>query len=172
MRLNVEEHTDFTVFKKPEVKKVEVDRKNMQVSILEARMQKMQYMKMRRKGSALEDDEYSKNLQAVNSSAYYSLDHLMSKLGDNDILKGKETVKEKTWRQLNEEEQTEKLIEFAEKFKLAMEAEVWKDLKKELLKHLKDGNFLTSNTVNWHKGTQKILEIPGLVINPSCFYWN
>lgn len=175
LKLNIEQHSDFSVFKRPEKKKPEPvgpEKKNMQVSILDARLQKMQYLKLRRKGAALDEENAEKNLQTVNSSGYYPLEHLWEKLSENDSVRGDDEPKQKTWRQLSEDEQIEKMREFSEKFKDLMDPEVWKELKKDLMKHLKEGYFLTSTTINWHKGTQKILEIPGLVINPACFYWN
>lgn len=177
LKLNREEHFEFSTFKKPEKEKKPVEgeileRKPMQVNILEARMRKLHYMKMRKKGATLEEDESEKNLQTANSSGYYSLDELWTKLSTNDAAREKNEPKMKSWRQLSEDEQRESLKEFTDKFKDAMDPEVWKELRKDLLNNLKEGNFATNSVINWHKGTQKILEISGLVINPACFYWN
>ena len=174
LQMNMESHFEFPVFKKPEKKKVESllpDRKPMQVNILEARMQKLQYIRLRRKGGVLEEDDELKNLQTANSSGYYSLDDLWTKLNVNDSCAGNEQ-KMKTWRQLSVDEQKDKLKEFALKFKDEMDPDVWIEMKRDLYKHLKEGMFDNSSVINWHKGTQKILEISGLVINPACFYWN
>jgi len=175
--INKREHFDFDTFKKPEKEKKKTDptipeRKHMQVNILEARMQKLQYIKLRRKGGALDEEESDqKNLQSLNTNGYYSLDQLWTRLEANDAAREVDEPKMKTWRQLTEDEQRDKLKEFTDKFKELMDAEVWKELRKELFKQLKDGNF-NNGQINWHKGTQKILEISGLVINPACFYWN
>lgn len=176
LKINIDSHYEFPTFKKPEKEKKKVespipDRKPMQVSILEARMQKLQYIRLRRKGGVLEENDEQKNLQTANSSGYYSLDDLWTKLNANDNT-GSNEQKMKTWRQLDFEEKILKLKEFANKFREEMDLEVWKEMKKDLYKNLKDGNFDNNTVINWHKGTQKILEINGLVINPACFYWN
>ena len=41
----------------------------------------------------------------------------------------------------------------------------------ELIKKYKEEFFDKKNLINWHKGSQKIMEIKELVINPACFYW-
>jgi len=174
LRLNRDMHFDFDTFKKPEKEKKVVDtpdKKNIQVSILEARIQKMQYMKMRRKGVALDEENVQKDLQSINSQGYYSLDHLWEKLKENDDINGDEEKQMKYWRQLTYEEKQEKLILYCDKFKELMEMEVWKEMKESLMENLKEG-LITSNNVVWHKGTQKIMEISGFVINPTGFYWN
>jgi len=170
LRLNKMLHPDFKFGVEEEVK-IGVDRKPMEVSILEARIQKMRYFKMRRKGENLvEDEESSRNLQLGGPTKYYSLDEIMSKLSENEVDKDNKK-KEKGWRQLTEEEQLEKLKEFTEKFKDKMDIEIWKELKKELVKKYKEEFFDKKNLINWHKGSQKIMEIKDLVINPACFYW-
>ena len=170
--VNMREHFEFPDIKKPEkIKKEESsDKKMMQVSILEARIKKMQYIKMRRKGEKTEEESNGEdNLQSINSGGYYPLEQLWEKLNANDIICDDE--KKKSWRVLTEDEKKEHLKEFAEKFKDLMDPEVWKEMRRDLIKQLKDGNFDNNNVINWHKGTQKILEISGLVINPACFYW-
>jgi len=177
LELNKMEHYEFGTFKKPEKEKKKVvsngvEKKHIQVNILETRMKKLQYIKLRRKGGALEEEEGDqKNLQSANINGYYSIDQLWEKLDANDVSKSDET-KMKNWRQLSDDEQKTKIKEFTDRFKEMMEPEVWKELRKQLVKQLLDGDFSNNSTINWHKGTQKILEISGLVINPSCFYWN
>lgn len=177
LKLNKEEHFDFDIFGRPE-KKVVVQEETseklpMQINILKSRLQKMNYVKMRRKGMKLENEETEqKNLQNINNVSYFTVDQLMEKLSANDKVETVDETKHKTWRQLTEDEQKEKLKAFTEKFKDQMDPEIWKELRKDLMKNLKDGNFANSTIINWHKGSQKILEINGLVINPVCFYWN
>ncbi len=177
LRLNMEEHFDFDVFRRPEkeerVLADVVEKLPMQINILKSRLQKMNYIKMRRKGMRLENEEAEqKNLQNSNNVSYFTVEQLMEKLSANDKIEKDDDTKYKTWRQLSEDEQREKLKEFSEKFKDDMDPEIWKELRKDLYKNLKEGNFDNSTVINWHKGSQKILEINGLVINPVCFYWN
>jgi hypothetical protein len=77
----------------------------------------------------------------------------------------------KAWRQLTPDEQKEKLVSFAEKFKMTMDTDVWEEFQKDLIKKLKAKYFVSRPIINWHKNSQSILEINSLVIHPSCFYW-
>jgi len=177
MRLNIEEHIDFDVFRKPAKPEKRVDgpvleKKSMQINIFEARMQKMNYIKMRRKGIALDEENETKNLQTINSSGYYTIDDLWDKLSANDISREKNEPKNKSWRQLTEDEQKAALKEFMDKFKDEMDVEVWRELRRDLVKHLREGDFNNNTVINWHRGTQKIIQVNSLVINPACFYWN
>ena len=70
------------------------------------------------------------------------------------------------------DEQKEKLIAFAEKFRMTMDKDVWDEFQKDLIKKLKAKYFVSRPIINWHKNSQSILEINSLVIHPSCFYWN
>jgi len=178
LKLNKEEHSDFTTFcrpPKPEKKRDPSvpERQNMQVNIFEARLRKLQYVKLRKKGGALDEESSEKNLQTASSSGYYSLDDLWKKLSVNDAdRESGEVVKGKSWRQLSLDEQKMHLKEFIDKFRDSMDLEVWREMRISLIKQLKEGAFDVPGIINWHKGTQKILEISGFIINPACFYWN
>lgn len=93
----------------------------------------------------------------------------MDKLSENDTVD--QTNKLKAWRQLTPDEQKDKLIIFAEKFKMTMDNDVWEQFQKDILKKLKEKYFVSRLIINWHKNSQSILEINSLVIHPSCFYW-
>ena len=56
--------------------------------------------------------------------------------------------------------------EFLNKFKKEMDEEIWFEMSKDVFRNLK------TTTITWHKNSQKIMEIPNLVINQSCFFWN
>jgi hypothetical protein len=132
-------------------------------------MKKMQFMKVLRKGISIDDDKET-NLQIAKTNGYYSYNQLMDKLSENDTVD--ETDKLKAWRKLTYDEQKEKLITFAEKFKITMDKDVWDEFQKDIFKKLKAKYFVGSSIINWHKNSQSILEINNLVIHPSCFYWN
>ena len=116
------------------------------------------------------DESTEKNLQASASTGYYPLDQLWGMLSQNDD-KSKEDIKKRNWRQLPEEEQIEQMKIFTDKFKDLMNPDVWKDLRSEMMRMLQEGEFEKKQVIDWHKGSQRILEINGLVINPACFYW-
>ena len=82
-----------------------------------------------------------------------------------------EADKLKAWRQLSLDEQKEKLVAFAEKFRMTMDKDVWDEFQKDLIKKLRAKYFVSRPIINWHKNSQSILEINSLVIHPSCFYW-
>ena len=169
IKLNISLHHEFEDKVIPQIEKVAVDKPPIQGTILQARMKKMQFMKVLRKGISIDDDQ-EMNLQTAKTSGYYSYNQLMDKLSENDTVD--EADKLKVWRKLTPDEQKDKLIAFAEKFKMTMDKDVWDEFQKDIIKKLKEKYFIGSSIINWHKNSQSILEINGLVINPSCFYWN
>jgi hypothetical protein len=168
LKLNISLHHEFEDKVIPQIEKVAVDKPPIQGTILQARMKKMQFMKVLRKGISIDDDQEA-NLQIAKTNGYYSYNNLMEKLSANDTVD--ETDKLKAWRKLTYDEQKEKLIAFAEKFRMTMDKDVWDEFQKDIIKKLKEKYFIGSSIINWHKNSQSILEINGLVINPSCFYW-
>jgi hypothetical protein len=168
IKLNISLHHEFEDKDIPKIEKVAVDKPPIQGTILQARMKKMQFMKVLRKGISIDDDQET-NLQTAKTSGYYSFNNLMDKLSQNDTVD--DTDKLKAWRQLTFEEQKEKLISFTDKFKMTMDTDVWEEFQKDILKKLKAKYFVSRTIMNWHKNSQSILEINNLVIHPSCFYW-
>jgi hypothetical protein len=168
IKLNISLHHEFEDKIIPQIEKVVVDKPPIQGTILQARMKKMQFMKVLRKGISIDDDKET-NLQTAKTNGYYSYNQLMDKLSENDTVD--EADKLKAWRQLTPDEQKDKLIAFAEKFKTTMDKDVWDEFQKDLFKKLKAKYFVGSSIINWHKNSQSILEINSLVIHPSCFYW-
>ena len=168
IKLNISLHREFEDKIIPQIEKVVVDKPPIQGTILQARMKKMQFMKVLRKGISIDDDKET-NLQTAKTNGYYSYNQLMDKLSENDTVD--EADKLKAWRQLSQDEQKDKLIAFAEKFKTTMDKDVWDEFQKDLFKKLKAKYFVGSSIINWHKNSQSILEINSLVIHPSCFYW-
>jgi hypothetical protein len=168
LKLNISLHREFEDKIIPQIEKVVVDKPPIQGTILQARMKKMQFMKVLRKGISIDDDKET-NLQTAKTNGYYSYNQLMDKLSENDTVD--EADKLKAWRQLTPDEQKDKLIAFAEKFKTTMDKDVWDEFQKDLFKKLKAKYFVGSSIINWHKNSQSILEINSLVIHPSCFYW-
>jgi len=168
IKLNISLHTEFEDKVIPQIEKVVVDKPPIQGTILQARMKKMQFMKVLRKGISIDDDQET-NLQTTKTSGYYSYNQLMDKLSENDTVD--QANKLKAWRQLTPDEQKDKLIIFAEKFKMTMDNDVWEQFQKDILKKLKEKYFVSRLIINWHKNSQSILEINSLVIHPSCFYW-
>lgn len=142
-----------------------VVKKPLQLNILEARMQKMQYQKMRKKGGQTEEEK-APNLQTQsNTNGYYSMDFLWDKLAQNDVIR-EESEKLLNWNKLDDNMQKQKLRDFLDKFKPDMEIEIWKEMAKDVMHKRKILNII------WHKQSQKIMEIEKLIINPSCFYWD
>ena len=168
LKLNISLHTEFEDKVIPQIEKVAVDKPPIQGTILQARMKKMQFMKVLRKGISIDDDQET-NLQTTKTSGYYSYNQLMDKLSENDTVD--QANKLKAWRQLTPDEQKDKLKIFAEKFKMTMDNDVWEQFQKDILKKLKEKYFVSRLIINWHKNSQSILEINSLVIHPSCFYW-
>ena len=169
LKLNISLHHEFEDKVIPQIEKVVADNPPIQGTILQARMKKMQFMKVLRKGISIDDDKET-NLQVAKTNGYYSYNQLMDKLSENDTVD--ETDKLKAWRKLTPDEQKDKLIAFAEKFKMTMDTDVWEEFQKDILKKLREKYFVSSSIINWHKNSQSILEINNLVIHPSCFYWN
>jgi hypothetical protein len=56
--------------------------------------------------------------------------------------------------------------DFLQQFKSGMEEAIWVEMSKDVFRNLK------IITITWHKKSQKIVEIPNLVIHQSCFFWN
>jgi len=145
----------------------------MQMKILEGRMQKLKYEKLRKKGEKVDassgactEEDAKNNLQKYSSSiGYYTVDHLLKKLIDNDV-PIEEDKKPPTWKDLSEEEQKRKMREFLQQFRTDMEEDIWVEMSKDVFRNIK------TISITWHKKSQKILEIPNLVIHQSCFFWN
>jgi len=169
LKLNISLHHEFEDKDIPKIEKVVVDKPPIQGTILQARMKKMQFMKVLRKGISIDNDQET-NLQTAKTSGYYSYNQLMEKLSENDTVD--ENDKLRAWKQLTYDEQKQKLIDFTEKFKMMMDTDIWEQCQKDILKKLKTKYFVSSQIINWHKNSQSILEINNLVIHPSCFYWN
>ncbi len=169
LKLNISLHHEFEDKDIPKIEKVVVDKPPIQGTILQARMKKMQFMKVLRKGISIDNDQET-NLQTAKTNSYYSYNQLMEKLSENDTVD--ENDKLRTWKQLTYDEQKQKLIDFTEKFKIMVDADIWDQCQKDILKKLKIKYFINNSSINWHKNSQSILEINSLVIHPSCFYWN
>ena len=166
LKINIDRHTDFVneIVKKEEI--TPIYKKPMQMKILEGRIHKLKYEKLRKKGEQI-DEEKLPNLQTQilpSPYGYYTLDYLLDKLKENDAPVNE--IKLYTWRQLSEETQKIKMQEFLNKFKKEMDEEIWFEMSKDVFRNLK------TMTITWHKNSQKIMEIPNLVINQSCFFWN
>ena len=160
LRINEFLHSDFVEDVKEE-KKDAPSKKHMQVNILESRMMKLQYQKMKKKGG--QPGEKLPNLQ-TQTSGYYSMDFLWQKLKQNDEANTEDTFKR--WNQLELGEKEEKIKQFLEKFKMQMEEETWKVMYIDVIAKVEQLDIV------WHKQSQKVMEINHLVINPSCFYWD
>lgn len=169
LKLNISLHHEFEDKDIPKIEKVVVDKPPIQGTILQARMKKMQFMKVLRKGISINNDQ-EMNLQTAKTNSYYSYNQLMEKLSENDTVD--ENDKLRAWKQLTYDEQKQKLIDFTDKFKMMVDADIWEQCQKDILKKLKMKYFISSQIINWHKNSQSILEINNLVIHPSCFYWN
>jgi hypothetical protein len=138
-------------------------------------MQKLKYEKLRKKGKNTEEstnaaststeEDIKSNLQKYGSSiGYYTLENLLNKLKENDV--PKDDKKLFNWKELSEEEQKIKMRDFLQQFKSGMEETIWVEMSKDVFRNLK------IITITWHKKSQKIVEIPNLVIHQSCFFWN
>ena len=82
-----------------------------------------------------------------------------------DHIKGV-TKEKKKWDTLSEEDQKRKMREFLQQFKSGMEEDIWVEMSKDVFRNMK------TIPITWAKKSQKILEIPNLVIHQSCFFWN
>lgn len=148
----------------------------MQMKILEGKMHKLKYDKLMKKGknaeavtgncaSASTEEDIKSNLQKYGSSiGYYTLENLLDKLKENDV--PVDEIKLFNWKELSEEEQKIKMREFLQQFKSGMEETIWVEMSKDIFRNLK------TIPITWHKKSQKIVEIPNLVIHQSCFFWN
>jgi hypothetical protein len=145
----------------------------MQMKILEGRMQKLKYERLRKKGdnevegvTGSTEEDTKINLQKYGSSVgYYTIDNLLDRLKNNDVLPTEEK-KPPSWKDLSEEDQKRKMREFLQQFRSGMEEDIWVEMSKDVFRNMK------TIPITWAKKSQKILEIPNLVIHQSCFFWN
>ena len=146
----------------------------MQMKILEGRMHKLKYEQLRKKGEKIDaggtpitEEDAKNNLQKYSSSiGYYTLDNLLERLKQNDVVSTEEDKKPPSWKELSEDEQKSKMREFMQQFKSGMEEDIWVEMSKDVFRNMK------TIPITWAKKSQKILEIPNLVIHQSCFFWN
>ena len=173
LKINIERHGEKSTIL--EEKKIPVNSlQQMQMKILEGRMQKLKYEKLRKKGeNEIEgaaggtEEDVKTNLQKYGSSVgYYTIDNLLDRLKQNDVVPIEEEKKPMSWKDLSEDNQKLKMREFIQQFRSGMEEDVWVEMSKDIFRNMK------TIPINWHKKSQKILEIPNLVIHQSCFFWN
>jgi len=188
LKINIERHADL--YKNEKILSLSEKKSDsfpgnsmqkMQMKILEARMQKLKYEKLRKKGENMDavaaaggaggstigctEEDTKTNLQKYGSSVgYYTLENLLEKLKKNDA--PTDDKKLLNWKELSEEEQKIKMRDFLQQFKQDMEEPIWVEMSKDIFRNLK------TITITWHKKSQKIVEIPNLVIHQSCFFWN
>jgi hypothetical protein len=173
LKINIERHGEKSTIL--EEKKIPVNSlQQMQMKILEGRMQKLKYEKLRKKGeNEIEgaaggtEEDVKTNLQKYGSSVgYYTIDNLLDRLKQNDVVPIEEEKKPMSWKDLSEDNQKLKMREFIQQFRSGMEEDVWVEMSKDIFRNMK------TIPITWHKKSQKILEIPNLVIHQSCFFWN
>jgi hypothetical protein len=171
LKINIERHGEQATIL--EEKKTPINPlQQMQMKILEGRMQKLKYERLRKKGEnsvegAGTEEDAKINLQKYGSSVgYYTIDHLLDRLKMNDVVSSEEVKKFSSWKDLSEEDQKRKMREFLQQFKSGMEEDIWVEMSKDVFRNMK------TISITWHKKSQKILEIPNLVIHQSCFFWN
>ena len=173
LKINIERQCEKSTIL--EEKKIPVNSlQQMQMKILEGRMQKLKYERLRKKGenavvaaTGITEEDAKNNLQKYGSSVgYYTIDNLLEKLKQNDVVSIEEEKKPLSWKDLSEEEQKYKLREFLQQFRSGMEEDIWGEMSKDVFRNIK------TIPITWHKKSQKILEIPNLVIHQSCFFWN
>jgi hypothetical protein len=173
LKINIERHGEKSTIL--EEKKIPVNSlQQMQMKILEGRMHKLKYERLRKKGEKIEagnapitEEDAKNNLQKYSSSiGHYTLDNLLERLKQNDVVPTEEEKKPPSWKDLSEDEQKRKMREFLQQFKSGMEEDIWVEMSKDVFKNMK------TIPIIWHKKSQKILEIPNLVIHQSCFFWN
>jgi len=173
LKINAERHGDQSIIL--EEKKIPTNSlQQMQMKILEGRMQKLKYERLRKKGEKLEaggspitEEDAKNNLQKYGSSVgYYTIDNLLERLKQNDVPPIEEEKKPPSWKDLSEEDQKRKMREFLQQFKSDMEEDIWLEMSKDVFRNMK------TIPITWAKKSQKILEIPNLVIHQSCFFWN
>ena len=135
-------------------------------------MQKLKYERLRKKGENLAEgagteEDVKTNLQKYGSSiGYYTIDNLLDRLKQNDVVPIEEEKKPPSWKDLSEDNQKLKMREFILQFRSDMEDDVWVEMSKDVFRNMK------TIPITWAKKSQKILEIPNLVIHQSCFFWN
>jgi predicted transcriptional regulator len=173
LKINIERHGEKSTIL--EEKKIPVNSlQQMQMKILEGRMQKLKYEKLRKKGenevegaAGGTEEDVKTNLQKYGSSVgYYTIDNLLDRLKQNDVVPIEEEKKPLSWKDLSEDDQKLKMREFILQFRSGMEEDVWVEMSKDVFRNMK------TIPITWHKKSQKILEIPNLVIHQSCFFWN
>ena len=173
LKINIERHGEQSIIL--EEKKIPTNSlQQMQMKILEGRMQKLKYERLRKKGEKLEaggipitEEDAKNNLQKYGSSVgYYTIDNLLERLKQNDVVLTEEEKKPPSWKDLSEEDQKRKMREFIQQFKSDMEEDIWLEMSKDVFRNMK------TIPITWAKKSQKILEIPNLVIHQSCFFWN
>lgn len=173
LKINIERHGEKSTIL--EEKKTPVNSlQQMQMKILEGRMHKLKYERLRKKGEKIEagnapitEEDAKNNLQKYSSSiGHYTLDNLLERLKQNDVALIEDEKKPPSWKDLSEEDQKCKMREFLQQFKTGMEEDIWVEMSKDVFRNMK------TIPITWHKKSQKILEIPNLVIHQSCFFWN
>jgi len=173
LKINIERHGEQSIIL--EEKKIPTNSlQQMQMKILEGRMQKLKNERLRKKGEKLEasgtlitEEDAKNNLQKYGSSVgYYTIDNLLDRLKHNDIVSIEEEKKPLSWKDLSEDDQKRKMREFLQQFRSDMEEDIWVEMSKDVFRNMK------TIPITWHKKSQKILEIPDLVIHQSCFFWN
>ena len=176
LKINIERHGEkYTIL---EEKKTPVNSlQQMQMKILEGRMHKLKYEKLRKKGEKIEagdssctaitEEDTKNNLQKYSSSiGHYTLENLLERLKQNDVVLTEDEKKPPSWKDLSEDDQKRKMREFLQQFRSGMEEDIWVEMSKDVFRNMK------TIPITWHKRSQKILEIPNLVIHQSCFFWN
>jgi hypothetical protein len=173
LKINIERHGEKSTIL--EEKKTPVNSlQQMQMKILEGRMHKLKYERLRKKGEKIEagnapitEEDAKNNLQKYSSSiGHYTLDNLLERLKKNDVALIEDEKKPPSWKDLSEEDQKCKMREFLLQFKSGMEEDIWIEMSKDVFRNMK------TIPITWAKKSQKILEIPNLVIHQSCFFWN
>jgi hypothetical protein len=173
LKINIERHGEKSTIL--EEKKTPANSlQQMQMKILEARMHKLKYERLRKKGEKIEaggapitEEDAKNNLQKYSSSiGHYTLDNLLERLKQNDVALTEEEKKPPNWKDLSEEDQKRKMREFLLQFRSGMEEDIWVEMSKDVFRNMK------TIPITWAKKSQKILEIPNLVIHQSCFFWN
>jgi len=173
LKINIERHGEkSTILEEKKIPNNSLQQ--MQMKILEGRMHKLKYERLRKKGEKIEagdapitEEDAKNNLQKYSSSiGHYTLDNLLDRLKQNDVVSTEEEKKPISWKDLSEDEQKRKMREFIQQFKSEMEEDIWLEMSKDVFRNMK------TIPIIWHKKSQKILEIPNLVIHQSCFFWN
>ena len=90
----------------------------------------------------------------------------MERLKQNDVVLTEDEKKPPSWKDLSEDDQKRKMRELLKQLRSGMEEDIWVEMSKDVFRNIK------TIPITWHKKSQKILEIPNLVIHQSCFFWN